>query len=440
MSLTTRAVFFRWLSGRTRDGAAAPPVLSTAGPAEMDPSVFSVARPARAVAPEARLALVADILRMSPYAVVPVVEAAPEPSASADGSDPFPARGRLVGLITEADLVARFLAATEPDERARVRQMSAREAMRPPEAWVTPGMRVSEAAPVFDDFGVDVLPVIEGGSEQRFLGLLGRSDLVRDLVRPFRPPVIGGMATPLGVYLTTGGVSGGVGTLALAATGLLTLALQIVSATLFVGFLHLLPQTSLPFTLPPAVRFALGESLALLLQTLFFLCLLRLSPLAGYHAAEHQVVHAIERGEPLRTETVRAMPRVHPRCSTNLVAGALLLWLTGSVLHPVVGVVGYLAGAALAVGYWRSAGAFLQRHFTTRPPTDRQIESGIRAAHAVLEAYGRAPFHVPPPHARLWRMGFFQIFLGAGTGLLALFGLAELFPPLAQWLSLVVGA
>jgi uncharacterized protein YqhQ len=36
------------------------------------------------------------------------------------------------------------------------------------------------------------------------------------------------------------------------------------------------------------------------------------------------VVHAIERGEPLLAESVRAMPRVHPRCGTNIVAAAFL--------------------------------------------------------------------------------------------------------------------
>ncbi len=32
------------------------------------------------------------------------------------------------------------------------------------------------------------------------------------------------------------------------------------------------------------------------------------------------VVHAIEEGEDLTLEKVRPMPRVHPRCGTNLVA------------------------------------------------------------------------------------------------------------------------
>jgi Predicted metal-dependent enzyme len=403
-----------------------------------NPRVLTVARRARAVAPETPLSVVAEMLRMSPYRAVPVAE-----TGTGDGTG----NPRLAGMVTEEALVAALLGAADAAERQRVLALPARALLREPDAWVTPGMRVSEVAPLFySEERRDVLPVLDGSDRRIYLGLLGPSDLVRDLAQPFRPPLVGGMATPLGVYLTTGEVSGGVGTLALAATGLVTLALQLCSAALFLGLqyavLRFVPATTsaaLLSWLPVGTRSSALETLAMFVQTLLFLSLLRLSPLAGYHAAEHQVVHALERREPLVPEAVRLMPRVHPRCSTNLVAGALLVWLTGTALYPLLGGAAYLLGTAVALRFWRSAGAVLQQHFTTRPPSDTQIESGIRAARALLEAHDRAPFAAPRPVQRLWRMGFAQILLGAGTGLLALYGLAAAFPGLEKWLAVLIG-
>jgi hypothetical protein len=186
--------------------------------------------------------------------------------------------------------------------------------------------------------------------------------------------------------------------------------------------------------LPPFSHTLLGEIFPMVAQFLIFLLLLRLSPIAGYHAAEHQVVHALERSEPLVVETVRAMPRVHPRCGTNLVAGALLLTLGAAVFAPLLRrllgdsdgeMAGYILAIFPALVWWRSVGGWLQQHFTTRPATDAQIESGIRAARELLRAHDRAPF--APLRGRrvllrFWRMGFLQIMGGfsAGLGLLKL--------------------
>ena len=46
-----------------------------------------------------------------------------------------------------------------------------------------------------------------------------------------------------------------------------------------------------------------------LLALTLFLLLMRVSRLAGYHAAEHQTVHAMERNETLVPEIVCRMPR-----------------------------------------------------------------------------------------------------------------------------------
>ena len=124
-----------------------------------------------------------------------------------------------------------------------------------------------------------------------------------------------------------------------------------------------------------------------------------------YHGAEHKVIWAHERGEPLTVERARSQPRVHPRCGTAflLVAVAVsilcfaflgwpgLLWRVASrlALLPLVAGVAYeairfssrpgpVARALAAPGLWLQG-------FTTREPDDSQIEVAISALRAVLD-------------------------------------------------------
>jgi CBS domain-containing protein len=416
---------------RQTNRASGAPLVSppAATPAfiDLDPRVAAVARPARAVPPDTRIGLVAEILRMSPYRALAVVE-----------------NERLLGMASEAEVLGALLGATDAAGRARVRQMPIRAIMTPPAAWTTPGMRASEAASLFHTSGVDALPVVDANAT--YLGMIARSDLVQDLVRPFRPPTVGGMATPLGVYLTTGAVSGGAGAPALVLTGLvMSLAHLLAQSVGWAGRSWLITffGPHLAF-LPHGLRGALGDFVPYALQFALFLLLLRLSPIAGFHAAEHQVVHALERAEPLLVETVRQMPRVHPRCGTNLVAGMLILLLGGMLFSSILGAwsqtglgfsFSFLLSFLVALSFWRNLGAWLQQHFTTRPATDAQIESGIRAARELLEQHGRAPYTAPRPFVRLWRMGFLQILTGfaTGHGLLALG--CHYWPPLRRALG-----
>ena len=284
------------------------------------------------------------------------------------------------------------------------------------------------------------------------MGLIGRGDLVRELSQPLRPPVIGGMATPLGVYLTTGSVSGGVGTLALMLTGLVMFGAFLGSVVITQPLLHYMDHQT-------AFRINGSSGLPLvvvsLVQTALYLLFVRISPLAGYHAAEHQTVHAVERSYPLLPQYVRLMPRVHPRCGTNLVAGGLLLTTTASVLQAVMDTMqwhnetaGYLVwGIALFVawGWFRTVGSFLQHFITTRPASDKEIASGIYAARTVLERHEvRTASFAPPsaPYVRLWHMGFLQIFAGFAVGFALLWVAGWCFPAFraasAPWLREVM--
>ncbi|HRK23140.1 MAG TPA: DUF1385 domain-containing protein, partial [Fimbriimonadaceae bacterium] len=115
-----------------------------------------------------------------------------------------------------------------------------------------------------------------------------------------------------------------------------------------------------------------------------FLLGMRAIPLSGTHAAEHKVVHALERGEPLELEVVRRMPRVHPRCGTNLAVGAsLFLGLAGwqAIADPQLRL---LLAAMVTLFVWRPLGNLVQLAVTTKPPTDRQLLGAIRSGEDLI--------------------------------------------------------
>jgi uncharacterized protein YqhQ len=134
----------------------------------------------------------------------------------------------------------------------------------------------------------------------------------------------------------------------------------------------------------------------------------RLSWIAGFHAAEHQTVHAIERNEPLTPERVAMMPRPHPRCGTNL---AVLFSMFGALVG-ILHVNEMVAGLFSLITY-RFFGHWVQLHVTTRPATRRQIENGIRAGEQVLERFQSG---VMPSRwgafRRIWNMGLLQVAAG----------------------------
>jgi hypothetical protein len=228
---------------------------------------------------------------------------------------------------------------------------------------------------------------------------------------------IGGMATPFGVYLTNGAVSGGVGPFALFATGGLMFACFLVAATVAQGGASLLPPS---VTGRPWFEGVYQGSTLLL-----FLLVIRLLPLSGVHAAEHMVVHAIERGEDLKPEVVSRMPRVHPRCGTNLAIGATVFlgilsatWIPNQEAR-------LLAAAIVALAVWRPLGGLVQYWFTTRPPTRAQVEMGVRAGREILARIDSAPVVAPGLGVRLARSGLFQIVLGALLAQMVVWALYE---------------
>ena len=268
------------------------------------------------------------------------------------------------------------------------------------------------------------------------------------------PPRLGGMATPLGVYLHDGVSSGGAGFWGLFLTGvtmsILALLAQVAAHGLGRTLESHVPQlTAWESAAPLGIRLWLSAVSPWLPLPLVFL-LMRLVPLSGTHAAEHQVVHCVERRAPLVPDCVRAMPRVHPRCGTNLFAGFTVFLLTFLAVFCAteaarwqildgVSLAAMLAGP-LTLIYWRRIGGWLQQWFATRPATDKQIAGAIFAAEQVLSRRRiRMERGVLPrfaPLRRVWTMGFVQIL----CGYLAVFAVVSLldhaWPELTRWLEI----
>lgn len=280
------------------------------------------------------------------------------------------------------------------------------------------------------------LPAIGVDSWGRYVGVVSSAGL---LARPITIPqvgTIGGMATPLGVYLTNGFVSAGSSNLGLFLTGALLFLLYAGATWIVLGGAQLvqnwygIPLYSYYYSPFAGVWTLTSDVLGLALRTsifVVFLLLMRALPIAGTHAAEHMVVHAIERGEPLVLEVVRRMPRVHPRCGTNLVAGmALFLGLSkafrwGLPPDSEAQDMALVMALLFTVMFWRVFGGFLQWVATTKPPTDAQILGAIRSAEALLQRARPYGGSTPSLGLRLWNSGLIQILAGAwGTTILFL--------------------
>lgn len=272
--------------------------------------------------------------------------------------------------------------------------------------------RIEDAKTLFQTTGQSLIPIV--GPDHTYTGYCAsRRELMKLLQGHMIPPRIGGLATPLGVYMTSGVYSSGAGVKGLIATGVVfALMAQAVEwgYVVFYSFLAaLLPGL-----------FNGNEMLLLALQMgfMFFaiMALIRLTPMSGLHAAEHMTINAVENGLEITAKNVRTQPREHLRCGTNLMVllvGVQLAWISMETMRPYLSPVGallYIFFWILAITTsWRKIGLWLQTHFTTKPPTDAQLESGMKAGRELLVKYLEAPH--PPPNfiQRLWGSGILQM-------------------------------
>ena len=101
------------------------------------------------------------------------------------------ARGEVVGVLSEADIVTRAGGRTEQSgfltwlfdpefAREKVTAETAGEAMSSPAVTIAPGRTVYDAARLMIDEGVNRLPVVDDGT---LVGILTRADIVRAFTR-----------------------------------------------------------------------------------------------------------------------------------------------------------------------------------------------------------------------------------------------------------------
>lgn len=321
--------------------------------------------------------------------------------------------GRFIGVVTDRSLI-RILG--EGIDRTLPAKLAIEEGHTIPVSATG-----AEALRILNDSNAGSLVVINTDGEP--VGLIATSDLFpRTVYRPV-PPMIGGMATPFGVYLTCGTAKGGVSYWALVATGAM-LSFLFMGADLIFAYIY-------PF-LPRNAFFDATQSGYVIL---IFMIAMRSLPLAGTHAAEHMVVHALERGEALKADVVKRMPRVHPRCGTNLAVGLMMFGgLAGLDLRlpPEYQEVQWLFAALITFLTYKKLGGLVQLFITTRPPNEKQIKSGIFAADDLLENYGKTRRNNASVGQRILNMGFLHVMAGA-------FAVTILGHYLRVWLDLPVG-
>jgi len=378
-----------------------------------DALIENIIRAVKTVGPQDTIGRAAEAFRVSGLAELPVV-----------------AGSRVCGMVTEA-LVLRALASGDP--KAAIEQPVS-TILSDRVVCINPYMSVGQVAEILGDRGLQVLPVV--GEYGAYLGVVTRQDIAGALCLTMRPPAVAGLATPLGVYLTTGHLRAGVGDPGLFLAGVGLMMMYFVAFWAIFGAAYLLDKTNLfgPWSLwtilvsPPINVYNWMDALRSVMLGLalpIFLILLRVLPTAGYHAAEHQVVHAIENGEPLKLENVRAMPRVHPRCGTNIFAGVLLFMVVRRILSDDIAM---LVTVLVLVFGWRAIGGCLQYYVTTKPASSRQLESGISAGEGLLEKYRGNPAYRVTEWRRIWNTGMLQVLVGSAVTVIVMQGL-HLTPP-----------
>jgi len=217
-----------------------------------------------------------------------------------------------------------------------------------------------------------------------------------------------GTASPWRLLITGGSIAGLLA-IGLALTYLeLWVSDQLTGLSLSAGVLGL----SGPGTAPGETYAAVA---AQLLPLVNFLIVLRLSPMAGYHAAEHKVVAAIEQYGSVEYAQVVEMPRAHPRCGTVLLFGVLPALL---IAYPLVWT-NPLAALAIAMIGWMlryRVGYLIQQHFTTKPPTPKQLEAGMAAGDKIMELYLSNPDRKVSIARNIWTRGLPQMLVGVIAG------------------------
>jgi CBS domain-containing protein len=309
--------------------------------------------------------------------------------------------GEVTGIVSEFDL-AKILPDWSFKEDGYTRNVAVSEIMTK-KVWTEPEhTNIKELLDSIPSMHTRVIPITK--PDGKYTGnCITRTALIEYLTSRVKPRSLGGLATPLGVYLTDGIHQAGAKTQGLFLTGAV-FALSII-------FIRFISEITVFYFFVP-------EFFSGVIEMILFLVFIRFSPFAKIHAAEHKTINAIETGMPLTVETVKLQSRVHRRCGTNFmvfILGILTVVYLSRILIPEENVflkfIFILTGFLFVMSYWKNVGGLLQKYFTTAPPDEKHIKNGIKAGEELLKIHREDTRNNPPGFfEKLWNMGIVQIF------------------------------
>ena len=120
-------------------------------------------------------------------------------------------------------------------------QLTAGDIMRSDVPYIPANFSLHNALLTLDRYDLPAMPVYDDA--RQYLGMVSRADLLAGVHQSVRPPLVGGMATPLGVWLTDGRYSGGAPNIGLFLTGLiLSVGLMLSTALIVAGAWAIRPE------------------------------------------------------------------------------------------------------------------------------------------------------------------------------------------------------
>ena len=309
--------------------------------------------------------------------------------------------GKIIGIVSEFDL-AQLLPEWSFEEESYRYSIPVKDIMTKIVWTETKDTDIKELLARIHTLHTRVIPIVDNNGTYTGKSIT-RSAVIYYLAGLIKPRSIGGLATPLGVYMTDGRNSSGPGNPGLILTG--------VAFGVIVFFIQEILAIINTFIKFPSI-------IQQFIELALFILILRLTPLVKYHAAEHETIHAIEKGLPLSIGTVRMQPRPHKRCGTNimvLLAGIMLLINTSFTIFPNNTLSAFLfvtVGYLFLISNWRKIGMWIQEYLTTVEAEDKHIISAIKAGEDLLKKHKedtnpRAPGFLD----KIWSMGLVQILI-----------------------------
>lgn len=320
-------------------------------------------------------------------------------------------QGKIIGIVSEFDL-AQIVPEWSLRESGYQCNIKVFDIMTN-QVWTeTKNTNVKDLIDKINKMHTRVIPLVD--KDGYYTGsCITRSSIISYLARLIKPSTLGGLATPLGVYITDGKHQAGAGNLGLFMTGV---SLGVVLWLIEQSFAFSLKQLHIQISSENTAVFPI----IFILQIFMFLVILRLTPLAKIHAAEHQTINAIEKGLPLTLETVKMQPREHKRCGTNLmvlfIGIQLVMLLFIGYLQEVTSFFQFIflfGGFMFVFSNWRRWGMWLQKYFTTVKAPDSYIINGIKTGEEILNKH-KNDFDAKPASflRKLWCMSIIQIISG----------------------------